>query len=660
MPGRVYSGSNSRRIRGERQEARLMLRKKIRLGDLLVERGLINEDQMQSALAKQKETGHKLGRQLVEMGYVSEDAILQELSQQLDVPWVDPNDYRLDPAITSKLPENYARRFSTIVLEETSRDFLVAMADPSDLIAFDEINRVLGKPVRVAVARASVVEELINLFYRRGDEINSIAEEISREINSQETVDLAELSVGEGRSNSAPVVRLLQSLFEDAIQVGASDLHLEPEEEGLRIRTRRDGILQEQVVRQRNIHPAMVSLLKLMSGLNITERRLPQDGRFKVRVQGRHIDVRLSTLPLQTGEGIVMRLLDQTEGGASLEGTGMPGEMLERFRKLIRMPYGMILVTGPTGSGKSTTLYGALTEINQPEVKIITAEDPVEYQLPRVNQIQIRTDIGLTFARVLRTALRQDPDIVMVGEMRDEETADIGMRAAITGHLVFSTLHTNDAISTANRLIDMGVEPYMLAAALRAVVAQRLLRRICPHCRAPYTPDEHEQAWLKAVLGERSEDFQLYYGRGCNSCSQTGYSGRVGVFELLELNADMIDALRRGDQSGFAAACHAEPSYEPMSRVAVRYAREGITTLAEVFRVLGEPDESEALHHKEEQSTPGYPPSSVAEDFVSAVEEGPAEVSSGGRADDHIASVSGDGTLPEHADGSGEQRGVME
>ncbi len=596
-----------------------MLRKKIRLGDLLVERGFIDEHQLQTALAKQKETGHKLGRQLVELGYVTEDAILRELSQQLDVPWVDPNSYRLDPDATTKLSEGQARRFTALILEETESDFLVAMADPSDLIAYDELTRMLGKPVRAAVARESVINDLINLMYRRGQEINSIAEEISREINPQETVDLAELSVGEGRQ-SAPVVRLLQSLFEDAIQVGASDIHVEPDEEGLRIRTRRDGLLQEQLVHQRNIHPAMVSLLKLMSGLSITERRLPQDGRFKVRVQGRKIDVRLSTLPLQLGEGIVMRLLDQTSGSASLEGTGMPPEMVKRLRRLIHLPYGMVLVTGPTGSGKSTTLYGALSEINRPEVKIITAEDPVEYQLARVNQIQIRSDIGLTFARVLRTALRQDPDIVMVGEMRDEETADIGMRAAITGHLVFSTLHTNDAPSTANRLIDMGVEPYMLAAALRAVLAQRLLRRICPYCREPYTPDAHERGWLESVLGEHGADVQLYHGSGCNSCSQTGYSGRVGIFELLELNKDMIDALRQGDQSGFAAACQAEPSYEPMSQVAVRYASEGITTLAEVFRVLGEPEEGVGPAPPQEDTATDDQAEAVTADLASALD----------------------------------------
>ncbi|MCG5528642.1 GspE/PulE family protein [Halorhodospira sp. 9621] len=568
-----------------------MLRRKIRLGDLLVEQGLISQKQLQTALEQQRQSGEKLGRQLIDLEFVSEDQILRVLSEQLEVPWVNPNDYFLDADVSGQLPENYARRFAALLLEETAQDFLVAMADPSDLIAYDELQRVLHKPVRVAVARESSIRELINLVYRRTEEISNIAEELGREFSSADDIDLSTLPVGEGGA-SAPVVRLLQSLFEDAVQVGASDIHIEPEERSLRIRTRRDGVLQEQIFRQQNIHAALVSLLKLMCGLNITERRLPQDGRFQVRVHGRSIDVRLSTLPLQHGEGVVMRLLDQTGGVSSLGETGMPEDLLQRLRRLIHMPYGMVLVTGPTGSGKSTTLYGALSEINRPGVKIITVEDPVEYRVPRINQVQVRESIGLTFARVLRTTLRQDPDIVMVGEMRDEETVDIGMRAAITGHLVFSTLHTNDAVSTANRLLDMGAEPYMLVAALRAILAQRLLRRICTKCRQPYTPNDQEHAWLQSVFGEDASRVQLYHGRGCPSCSQTGYSGRIGVFELLELNADMIEALRQGDQSGFAAACAADPGYRPMSHVALDYAQQGVTTLEEVFRVLGEMDES--------------------------------------------------------------------
>ncbi|MCG5531252.1 GspE/PulE family protein [Halorhodospira halochloris] len=572
-----------------------MLRKKIRIGDLLIQEGLITEENMQQALRVQKQTGNKLGRQLIELGYVTEDQILDLLSQQLQVPRVNPNNYWIDPETAANLPESYARRFTALVLEETGSDFLVAMADPSDLIAIDEINRVLKKPPRIGVARESAINDLINLVYRRTEEISNIAEELASELNKGDDIDLATLNIGESAA-SAPVVRLLQSLFEDALQIGASDLHIEPDENALRIRMRRDGVLQEQIFRQRNIHAAMVSLLKIMSGLDITERRLPQDGRFHIRVHGRSVDVRLSTLPLQHGEGVVMRLLDLSGGLASLEKTGIPEDMLRRLRRLIHMPYGMILVTGPTGSGKSTTLYGALQELNKSGVKIITVEDPVEYRLSRINQVQVNEKIGLTFSRVLRTCLRQDPDILMVGEMRDEETAEIGMRAAITGHLVFSTLHTNDAVATANRLLDMGIEPYMLVSALRAILAQRLLRRICTQCREPYTPTELERLWLEAAFG--TSDYQLYAGKGCNACSNTGYSGRVGVFELLELTPDMINALRHNDQAGFAAACAADPNYQPMSNVALAYASKGLTTLEEVFRVLGEIDESELRLHQ--------------------------------------------------------------
>ena len=565
--------------------------KKIRIGDLLVQEGIISEDQLGEALSRQKETGRKLGKQLIEMRFVTEDELIEVLSQQLEVPWVDPNEYRIDASVAARLPEMLARRFRAMILEDRGDEYLVAMADPSDLFAYDEINRILDKPVRLAVAREDAIVGALDGIYRRTEQISNLAQELGEEMASEDDIDLSTLPVGEDQSG-APVVRLLQSIFEDAVQVGASDIHIEPDERALRIRLRVDGVLQEQLVQQRNILAALVSRLKLMCGLNISERRLPQDGRFQVRVKGRSIDVRLSTLPLQYGEAVVMRLLDHTSGVTSLDEVGMPPEMLERFRRTIRSPNGLVLVTGPTGSGKSTTLHGALGEINQPGVKIITVEDPVEYRLPRVNQVQAREDIGLSFARVLRTALRQDPDIVMVGEMRDEETARIGLRAAITGHLVFSTLHTNDAVATANRLLDMGVESYMLAAALRCILAQRLLRRICERCRTPLEPDPQQLAWLEAMLGRTAvQGLQLYHGRGCHQCNQTGYKGRIGVFEMLTLKPEAIDALRRADQSAFAHACARDPDYQPMVHVALDYARQGVTTLEEVFRVIGESDD---------------------------------------------------------------------
>ncbi|MGM0477296.1 MAG: ATPase, T2SS/T4P/T4SS family, partial [Pseudomonadota bacterium] len=476
----------------ESQMYSLLTKQKIRFGDLLVEEGYIDEDQLMAALEQQRQSGRKLGRQLIEMGAITEDTMTEMLARKVGIPKVDPNDYWVDQETAGHLPESQARRFRAMILEVREHNYLVAMADPTDLVAFDEINRLLDKPIEVVVAAESALLTLMGMVYRRTEEITHLAEELGEELGSENDIDLSTLAVDEDTA-SGPVVRVLQSIFDDAIKLGASDIHIEPNEKGLRIRTRKDGVLQEQILKQKNIHAAMVSLLKLMSNLDITERRLPQDGRFQLRVQKRSIDVRLSTLPLEYGEGIVMRLLDQSGGVTSLDRVGMPPRMLERFRKLIHTPNGIVLVTGPTGSGKSTTLYGALAELNTPEVKIITVEDPVEYRLDRINQVQVKEDIGLTFSSVLRTCLRQDPDIVMVGEMRDHETAEIGLRAAVTGHLVFSTLHTNDAVATINRLVDMGIEPFLLAASLRAVIAQRLLRRVCPRCREPYTPDEQEQ-----------------------------------------------------------------------------------------------------------------------------------------------------------------------
>ena len=372
------------------------------------------------------------------------------------------------------------------------------------------------------------------------------------------------------------------------MQVGASDIHIEPDEKVLRIRMRVDGVLQEQVMNEKRVAPALVLRLKLMAGLDISEKRLPQDGRFNIRVKDKSIDARVSTLPVSFGEAVVMRLLDQSGGALNLEQIGMPADILQRFRRQIHHPHGLVLVTGPTGSGKTTTLYSALTELNQPEVKIITVEDPVEYRLPRISQVQVHTKIGLSFASVLRTALRQDPDIVLIGEMRDQETAEIGLRAAMTGHLVLSTLHTNDAIATANRLIDMGAEGYLVAAACRAIIAQRLVRRICGTCAQPYTPDAQEHAWLAATAGAEATSASYRRGTGCPHCNNTGYRGRIGVYELLELDEPMADALRRNDSSAFTKAANASPGYRPLVQCALDYARQGLTTLEEVFRIAGE------------------------------------------------------------------------
>ncbi|MED5440119.1 MAG: GspE/PulE family protein, partial [Pseudomonadota bacterium] len=364
----------------------------------------------------------------------------------------------------------------------------------------------------------------------------------------------------------------------------ASDVHIEPEESQLRIRLRVDGELQEQIMKEKRVASALVSRLKIMSGLDISEKRLPQDGRFNIRVRNKNIDVRLSTMPVQFGESVVMRLLDQSGGILSMASLGMRDQIRKRFEYLIARPHGLILVTGPTGSGKTTTLYAALTQLNQAEKKIITAEDPIEYRLPRINQVQVNTKVGLEFSTVLRAALRQDPDIVLIGEMRDHETAEIGLRAAMTGHMVLSTLHTNDAQSAAARLMDMGVDSYLVASSLRAVLAQRLIKKLCPHCTQNYEPDDQEKAWLE-TMEPGSSSRQYLNGRGCHHCNNTGYQGRVGIYELLELDANMIGALRKGDSQGFSEAALKSPYFRPLAMSALDFATEGVTSLEEVFRV---------------------------------------------------------------------------
>jgi MSHA biogenesis protein MshE len=376
-------------------------------------------------------------------------------------------------------------------------------------------------------------------------------------------------------------------VFEDAIRANASDIHIEPDEDVLRIRRRVDGVLHEQVMDEKRIASSVVSRLKLIAGLDISEKRLPQDGRFKMKLRSSSVDIRLSTMPTSTGEAVVMRLLDHSIGVRRLSGLGMQEGMLERTLKAIHKPHGLLLVTGPTGSGKTTTLYAMLNELNTPERKIITVEDPVEFQLQRVNQVQVNPKIELDFARVLRSTLRQDPDVILLGEIRDRETAEIALRASITGHLVLSTLHTNDAVSTAMRLVDMGIESFLVASAVHAILAQRLIRCICEKCKAPYQPDAGQRAWLDSVVPDQETTLALYYGKGCQACNYTGYQGRLGVHELLEIDEAQADALRRKDYVEFKNRALATPGYVPLVRQALRHVQAGGTTLEEVIRISG-------------------------------------------------------------------------
>ncbi|MBT0586871.1 GspE/PulE family protein [Alteromonas oceanisediminis] len=556
--------------------------KRLRLGDLLVQQELITDDQLMAALSEQRKSGRKLGATLIEMQLVSEAQLLELLSKHLKVPLIDIDQYRVDPNAVRLLPEIQARRFRALVLEDAGDSLLVGMSDPADLTAIDSLNDILPKPVKVAVVSESQLFNAYDNFYRKTEEIASFAQELAEEYQTDDEFDL---TGGLESGDDTAVAKLLQSIFEDAVQAKASDIHIEPDESQLRIRMRVDGVLQETVIKEKNIAAALVLRLKLMAGLDISEKRLPQDGRTQVRVKGHRVDVRLSTMPIQAGESVVMRLLDQSAGVLTLDQTGMPNALLARLRSLLQRPHGMILVTGPTGSGKTTTLYGALSELNQASKKIITVEDPVEYRLPRINQVQVNTKIDLTFSSILRTTLRQDPDIIMVGEMRDRETVEIGLRGALTGHLVLSTLHTNDAISSAIRLLDMGAPGYLVATSLRAIIAQRLVRRICENCSVSHTPDEDELFWL-GNIDENATQFSFKRGLGCQKCNQTGYRGRVGVFELLEMNEQMMTALKSDNTEVFSQAALQNKSYRPLAHTALTYAKMGITTVEEVLKLV--------------------------------------------------------------------------
>jgi MSHA biogenesis protein MshE len=560
--------------------------KRIRLGDLLVEHKLISEGQLSAALDAQKKSGHKLGRVLIENGFVKEDDVLDLLSRQLNVPFVDLSSYQFKPEVVKKLPETAARRFRALALEETPDGLLVAMADPTNIFAYDDLVRVVKCPIKMAVVKEGDLVAAIDRVYQHGDQIQSLATEIGEDM-AENVFDLGALNQSVS-SSDAPVVRLIETVFEDAMAAKASDIHIEPDETVLRIRRRIDGVLHEQVMDEKSITPALVSRLKLMAGLDISERRLPQDGRFNIKLKNKAVDVRFSTMPTQYGEAVVMRLLDHSAGVQSLDRLGLAPAVETRLQKAIHRPHGLLLVTGPTGSGKTTTLYAALSELNTPEKKIITVEDPVEYRLPRINQVQVNPKVGLDFARVLRTTLRQDPDIILVGEIRDHETAEIALRASITGHLVMSTLHTNDAISTALRLIDMGVEGFLVASAVHAIVAQRLVRRVCEKCSTTQTLDAGQAAWLNNTVGEqRAAEMQFRHGSGCPACGHTGYRGRAAVHEMLDITGDLADALRNQDYAAFKQRALAQKDFIPLVDNALDLAEQGVTSIDEVIRISG-------------------------------------------------------------------------
>jgi len=559
---------------------------KVRLGEILVQQKLLTQEQLVQALAGQKKSGRKLGRVFVELGFVTEEQISEALAKQLLVPYINLKFFNLKHDVAIKLPETQARRFRALVLEDTGATYKVGMVDPTDLMAYDEIVKLLKRNIDVAVVTESELLRVIDRTYRRTEQITGLAQELQAELG-EDVVDFGVLALTPGMEE-APVVKLLQTVFEDATQARASDIHIEPQEKRLLIRFRIDGVLHVQTEADAKISSAVVLRLKLMSSLDISEKRLPQDGRFNVKVRNTQIDVRISTLPTQYGESVVMRLLNQSSGILGLDNIGMPAETLARLRTVLDRPSGMILVTGPTGSGKTTTLYAALSELNTTERKIITVEDPVEYRLPGIVQVQVNEKIELSFERVLRTALRQDPDVILVGEMRDAPTVETGMRAAITGHLVLSTLHTNDAVTAPIRLLDMGAPRYMVALSLQMVVAQRLVRLICESCVESYALLPNQREWLRHELHDKIDTFKYLHGKGCSQCNGTGYLGRTGAYEILEMTTPVVEAANHNDPAVFVQAARLQMGKFTLRHHAAQLVAAGRTTVEEAMRISNE------------------------------------------------------------------------
>ncbi len=559
---------------------------KLRLGDVLVTQKVISKEQLGLALEQQKRSGRRLGRVLVENAFCTDEQIAEAVARQLGVPYVNLKFYNLNNEVVRRLPESQARRFRAVVLEDRRAKYLVGMGDPSDLFASDELKRSLKRDIEVAAVSEDQLLQTIDRIYRRTEEISGLAKVLEQDLGDA-YVDFGALGAAAG-AEDAPVVKLLQTVFEDAIQANASDVHIEPQERNVRIRFRIDGVLQVQTEVDTKIGPALVLRLKLMGGLDISEKRHPQDGRFNVRVRDQQVDVRLSTMPVQHGESVVMRLLNRKSAVLSLDHLGMPVGMLKRYRELAQRTNGMMLVTGPTGSGKTTTLYATLAEISTTEKKVVTVEDPVEYRLAGVNQVQVNDKIELTFSLVLRSALRQDPDIILIGEMRDQETAQIGLRAALTGHLVLSTLHTKNAATTPIRLIDMGAPHYMVATSVHAVLAQRLVRLNCESCVKPYAPEPAELAWLASEYGSPVDPATFKRGPGCSRCNGTGLLGRTGIYEMLEITAEMVQALNRNQNNEFVALAERALERRSLKHQALQLALDGRTPVSEVVRVASE------------------------------------------------------------------------
>jgi MSHA biogenesis protein MshE len=566
-------------------------RKRMRLGDMLLAEGVVTAAQLQVALDEQRASGRKLGQILIEDGVTDETAIARALAQQLRVPYVELTLAVVTPKIANLLQEAHARRLRALPIDESRGVVRVAMADPTDLQAFDEVQRLIGREVDLVVVTETALAAALDHLHTRSAQVTGFAKELELEFADRPLPARANTSAA-ASSEEAPVVKLLQSLFDEAVRTRASDIHVEPQERKLQIRFRIDGALVVHTEAETHIAPAVVQRLKLMAGLDIAERRLPQDGRFVTKVRSHNIDMRISTMPTQYGESAVLRVLPHANHLLALDKIGMPAAAYDKVRAFMSEPNGMLLVTGPTGSGKTSTLYSVLAELNAADTKIITVEDPVEYRLPGINQVQVNEKIGLSFATVLRSTLRQDPDIVLVGEMRDRDTVETGLRAAMTGHMVLSTVHTNDAASTPVRLIDMGAPSFLVATSLRLVLAQRLVRMVCSHCTRAVKATAQEHAFLRAVLGEAADvaltdRSPLRAGRGCSHCTKSGFLGRHGVYEVLEMSAPVIEALHSGDTQHYMDSAKREIGPLSLARHACELVITGRTTAREAMRMVG-------------------------------------------------------------------------
>jgi type IV pilus assembly protein PilB len=564
-----------------------------KLGELLVKSGRINQAQLQEALAHQKDQGGRLGTNLIKLGHITERQLVEALSEQFKVPSVDLNNMEIEDAVIKIIPADIARKYTIFPVTKAGATVTVAMIDPTNVFAMDDVKFMTGYRVEPVVASESAIRAAIDKYYgsTHAIELKKVMEDLSEEsgsdlevLDEEEDLDLATL---EEESEQAPVVKLVNLILTDAIKRGASDIHIEPYEKDYRVRYRIDGILYEMMRPPLKLKEAITSRCKIMAKLDIAEKRLPQDGRIKIKTKisgkTKDLDYRVSVLPTLFGEKIVMRLLDKDKLMLDMTKLGFEAESLRKFEAAILRPYGMVLVTGPTGSGKTNSLYSALQRINTPEVNIMTAEDPVEFNLTGINQVQMKENIGLNFAASLRSFLRQDPNIILVGEIRDFETAEVAIKAAMTGHLVLSTLHTNDAPSTINRLMNMGIEPFLVATSVHLIVAQRLVRRICTFCKEPL--DVPPAAVIGAGFSEHeSRTLKLFRGRGCDRCSNTGYKGRVGLYEVLEVDDEMREMILSGASSFELRQKAVQNGMMTLRMSGLQKIRDGVTTLDEVVR----------------------------------------------------------------------------